>query len=117
MEPILDQKVLKALLAEIDASTVTMLLQSFIDEVEIRMVNMEKIVQSGVLDQLEHEAHAIKSVSGTFGALKLNELSRYIELNCKSIDSEKLSNLHPELVETSQKTIETFKEYMSNLPG
>jgi CheY-like chemotaxis protein/HPt (histidine-containing phosphotransfer) domain-containing protein/PAS domain-containing protein len=99
-----DNTTLEQLRDDAGPALVSELIASFMTETDERLLRMQTAMQSGDLDSVAAEAHAMKSSSGTFGALRLQLLVERLEaaanVNDASLASELLDGL-PSLVAES----------------
>ncbi len=99
-----DTQILDQLRNDAGPELVSELIASFMTETDERLLRMQTAMKSGDLDSLAAEAHAMKSSSGTFGALRLQVLVQRLEaaanVNDAGLTAELLGRL-PELVAES----------------
>lgn len=99
-----DSATLEQLRNDAGPELVSELIASFMTETDERLLRMQTAVHSGDLDSVAAEAHAMKSSSGTFGALRLQLLVERVEAaaaeNDASLAAELLDGL-PGLVAES----------------
>ncbi len=69
------------------------LIASFMTETDERLLRMQAAMQAGDLDSIAAEAHAMKSSSGTFGALRLQMLVERLEAAATGNDASLASDL------------------------
>ena len=80
---VLDTAVLHQLEMDTNPAVLNDLIKTFIAETVDRLRRMSQSADSVDIKSLEREAHALKSSSGTFGALQLEEQARALELACR----------------------------------
>lgn len=99
-----DDATLEQLRDDAGPALVSELIASFMTETDERLIRMQAAMQSGDLNSIAAEAHAMKSSSGTFGALRLQLLVERLEAaatgNDASLASDLLNGL-PGLVDES----------------
>ena len=81
--PIIDDSLLDELKRKVPEETFQELLNYFLDGALASMVKVESISEAGDLDGLAMEAHALKGMSGNFGAARLEALAGRLEKACK----------------------------------
>jgi len=94
-----DQATLEQLRDDAGPELVSELIVSFMTETDERLGRMRAAMQSGDLDSIAAEAHAMKSSSGTFGALRLQRHVERLEAAAVASDSD------------------TTRELLGRLPG
>ncbi len=90
---VLDEAVLKQLEADTTLEIMHDLVRTYIAESADRLKRMAAAAAQGDITTLGREAHALKSSSGTFGAVKLQEQARALELACRAGDAAKALEL------------------------
>jgi PAS domain S-box-containing protein len=84
----LDTAALDQLEADTGASVVQDLVKTFILETVDRLDRIARAADARDIAALEHEAHSLKSSSGTFGARALQERAKAIETACRAGNAE-----------------------------
>ena len=101
---LVDNATLEQLRDDAGPALVSELIASFMTETDERLPRMQVAMDSGDLNAVAAEAHAMKSSSGTFGALRLQLLVERLEsaatVNDASLASELLSGLHDLVAES-----------------
>lgn len=82
----LDHAVLHQLVTDLDAETAARLVAAFVDEMVARTERIAQAAAAGQAAALQHEAHALKSSAGTYGARAVSEAARDIETLCRQAD-------------------------------
>ena len=90
---VLDDNVLKQLEADTNLEIMQDLIRTYIAESAERLKRMAAAAAQGDITTLGREAHALKSSSGTFGAVKLQEQARALEMACRAGDATKALEL------------------------
>jgi HPt (histidine-containing phosphotransfer) domain-containing protein len=79
-EPVIDLPTFTALQDAAGADFVVELVDTFLEEAPGMLAELRKAQAAGTADAFRRAAHSIKSNSHTFGAAKLGEMARDIEL-------------------------------------
>ncbi|WP_020594367.1 Hpt domain-containing protein [Kiloniella laminariae] len=107
--PIRENKVIQALSVEVGEETIPFLLERFVLDLETHLPVVIEAARAGDATPLERESHTLKSVSGTFGALRLQQLMTRINECCRLGDF-KEALIHAGRVEAVGKlTLEAFQ--------
>ncbi len=88
-----DNATLEQLRNDAGPALVSELIASFMTETDERLARMQSAMQSKDLDSVAAEAHAMKSSSGTFGALRLQQLVEQLEAAASANDANLASEL------------------------
>ncbi len=102
----IDSSVLAQLREETSDNIFPTLINIFLEQGEQRVSDIEKAITENNVKLLEHEIHALKSESATFGAFKLSELSTQINLLCKQ-GSEKQAFIEAKKIRRSWQIVAT----------
>ncbi len=92
-ETLADREVLRQLQDDAGPALVSELIASFMNETDERILRMQEAMRSGDLDSVAAEAHAMKSSSGTFGALRLQVLVQRLEAAANVNDADLAAEL------------------------
>jgi len=98
---IVDDSIIAELKEDAGASLVDELISTYMAETDDRLERMGTALQDGRLEDISADAHAMKSSSGTFGAVRLEALAAQIEAASTRRDGERTAALMdalPELV-------------------
>ena len=79
-EPVIDLTTFTALQEAAGAEFVVELVDTFLEEAPVMLAELRKAQAAGTAEAFRRSAHSIKSNSHTFGATKLGEMARDIEL-------------------------------------
>lgn len=109
--PVLDETVLKKLIHDVGEDIAPSLINSFLDEVIVRESQISEASKTMDLTAIDYSVHALKSVSGTFGAARLNNITITLELACKHKDKDMVVSLVTSLQATSAETITAFRAF------
>jgi len=93
--------VLRQLQKDTGEQVLPVILDLFIDECKDRLTALSDGHEKQNWKVLENEAHALKSTSGSFGAIKLQAYAREIELAAKNRDINSIDKIIPDLEETT----------------
>ena len=118
-EEIIDQATLDTLAEETSAELMPELISIFIDETGNRLQELQAAVDGDGTEQVTSIAHAIKSSSGTFGALKLQEAARNVEINGREGNESLMREGIPDVLDVGAETLSAMKlkvdEYAASL--
>ena len=84
------------------------LIVAYMNETNERLVRIAAALEAGNLEEIAADAHAMKSSSGTFGALSLQALSARLEAAAREDDAAAMAAAHGELPELVS---ETWREF------
>ena len=90
---VLDDTVLQQLQPDTNLEIMQDLIRTYLVESAERLKRMAAAAAQGDITTLGREAHALKSSSGTFGAVKLQEQARALEAACRAGDAMKALEL------------------------
>ena len=76
----IDMTVFAELQEAVGAEFVTELVGTFLEEAPVMMKELRDAQAAGVTDLFRRAAHSLKSNSNTFGAIRLGEMARDLEL-------------------------------------
>ncbi|UCH75480.1 MAG: response regulator [Rhodospirillales bacterium] len=93
------------------------LIASFMTETDERLKRMQTATEAGDLDSVSAEAHALKSSSGTFGALRLQRLVERLEAAAAQSDAGLTTALMTELPELVAESWQEFNRAGYPPPG
>jgi len=101
-------EVLSQLRNDAGPALLTELIAAFMAETDDRLVRIAEAKETGDMEEIASDAHAMKSSSGTFGALPLQALSARLEAAAMHGDMAALTAAHGELQELVS---ETWREF------
>lgn len=78
--PVFDANTLDEMLEDLDEETVSILVEEFCGEIDSRLTAVIEAANAGDAGSLKATCHALKSSSGTFGAVQLSRLCQAVEL-------------------------------------
>lgn len=107
---VLDTEALSQLEADTDPATLPTLIDSFLTEARQRAGRLEKAAERGDLGAMEHEAHALKSSSQTFGAADLHSRAKAIEHACLNRHRDEAAALCEKITELADAAADALKE-------
>jgi HPt (histidine-containing phosphotransfer) domain-containing protein len=108
--PLIDETVIRQLGDDVTEDAVPAMLEMFVGEATARTENLLKALDVSAMDDLEDEAHTLKSCAGTFGAARLQALARDIEAACREGNRETAENLAKGMGEVLQRTLAAYRE-------
>ena len=82
--PLCNFNTLQALEAEVGSDVLPTLISSLCEEIEASLSNFKTYLNKNAWQSLEIEAHALKSAALSFGAERLSQICRKIELSAKN---------------------------------
>lgn len=106
--PILDKPVLDRLTADVGEESAAFLTSSLKNEITRTRDALEDLAAKGELEQVEIQAHALKSAARSFGAMRLGETCYAIEQAAKASQQIEVDGLLVELKSVSAETITAF---------
>ena len=95
-EPVIDMTVFTELQEAAGAEFVAELVATFLEEAPPMLAEQRNAQAAGLVDVFRRAAHSLKSNSNTFGATKLGEMARDLELGGLSADTAPLDALDAE---------------------
>lgn len=108
---LLDTNVLDRLKADVGDESATFLINSLKTEIASNAEALEKFLAENDLEQLEIQAHALKSAARSFGALRLGEACYTLETGAKSgATHEVLEGNMTQFKDICAQTLEAFDE-------
>jgi CheY-like chemotaxis protein/PAS domain-containing protein len=90
---VVDSATLKQLRDDAGPDLVSELIASFMSETDERLLRMQAATPAGDFESVATDAHAMKSSSGTFGALRLQSLAERLEAAASASDASLVSEL------------------------
>jgi HPt (histidine-containing phosphotransfer) domain-containing protein len=117
VQNVLDEKVITQLLADTGEEIFQRVLALFISETERRMTQVQQASLVDDIEQIEKEAHAIKSSAASVGAVKLGERAKALELACRQRQSHTVSELVAELEALSVASLDALKAHNLFMPN
>ncbi|MGL6260228.1 Hpt domain-containing protein [Vibrio sp. WXL103] len=111
--PILDQQAIEQMISDTGPEVVPLIIDSYLQESEQRLANIDKAVEQSDCKMLEFEAHTLGSTSLALGVQALGLLAREIEQRCLEGDHAKAFALHAEVNQValqSRSALETLKQ-------
>ena len=95
-EPVIDMTVFTELQEAAGAEFVAELVATFLEEAPPMLAELRNAQAAGLVDVFRRAAHSLKSNSNTFGATRLGEMARDLELGGLSADTAPLDALDAE---------------------
>lgn len=106
--PLLDQPVLDRLTADVGQESAEFLVSSLKQEIEKTGSALAQCASEGDLEQLEIQAHALKSAARSFGALRLGEACFALEEAARADRAGEIDGLMVRFRSVSAATLEAF---------
>lgn len=108
--PILDPITLNDNIGGLDQDTQNLVKLSFLTDLKNCISLISEAAPQQNVDVLQSQTHILKSITGTFGAIRLNEISTRLNRTCQTIP-ENLDWADIDLLLTiGDETIKTFEE-------
>ena len=92
-ENLIDKEIFSALQEAVGAEFVVELVDTFLEEAPAMLAELRTAQAAGTADAFRRAAHSLKSNSNTFGATRLGELARDLELGGMIADTAPLDAL------------------------
>jgi len=112
-EPILNPAVLEQLAHDTSEELLPELVGIYLEETRKRIPVLHRLYTDGNLPDLEIQAHGMKSGSGAFGALKLQNLAFGMEQAAKTADRSQLAALMDSLDEVAETSFRAIEHYLA----
>ncbi|MFK5892799.1 MAG: ATP-binding protein [Pseudomonadota bacterium] len=109
--PLIDLSIIKQLEKDTSVELVPEMVTIFIKELNKRLVNVQQAIQQQEIKNIASEVHALKSSSATYGALKLELISKKTDLACKNNLHAEVMSMSPILVAEITQTIEAYTKH------
>lgn len=107
--PILDATVLAKLKADVGDDAAVFLIDSLIKEIRSAQTTLTEYVRTNDMHLLENQAHALKSATRSFGALRLGAICAALEEGAKTGAAETLiKGLLADFVSVSEDSVAAF---------
>lgn len=117
VESVIDPTVLSALAASVGPETMIKLEDRFQSDVEGAIARLVQAAEDGDVETLEHNSHTLKSVSGTFGALRLQMQAQAINDASRRGDLAAAQAATQDLRETGDATLNAFRDLQTPTPS
>ncbi|MDH3467433.1 MAG: PAS domain S-box protein [Gammaproteobacteria bacterium] len=108
--PLLDSGIIEQLAMDVTPEVVPSVIKAFVSEAVVRAQNLDKALEEGSMETVEVEAHTLKSSAGTFGAARLQMLTRNMEAACRKRNRQVATDLGGELQEILQQTLVAYRD-------
>src|ERR1700742_2338149 len=108
IEPLLDHVQIELLSECLGAAELYEMYEELRPSARRLLADMERALDLSDLNEAKRSAHALKGVASSFGALRLSQLAKIVELHCRSLPEAKAQvNL---LTETIERTVDALSE-------
>lgn len=111
--PLLDQSTLAELEELGEPGELAAMVETFLDEISQRQHAIQQATAAADMAELAELAHALKSASGSFGALALQSQAQTLEACCRAGQREQVQQLSASLQAHIPQTIAAFRRYIS----
>lgn len=109
-EPLIIEAALNKLAEDTSPEQVPIIVSTFLIECDSRMNRLLAALKENLLEQIQDEAHVLKSLAGTFGAVQLQKVARDLEEACRENSGAKVRQLGSEMQVLYNKTVCAFRE-------
>lgn len=116
LSPVVDETVLQNLGRATSLSTLSKILETYLQGGQERIPKMQLCLEKCDLDALAFEAHSLKGASGSCGALRLKSEVTQLEAAAEAADLKTATAVMERLLVTWEKTEIDLKVYLSKLP-
>jgi PAS domain S-box-containing protein len=113
----LDTTVFDQLARDTSEEILPLMLEAFCRETRGRIENLGQLDKGDALDadQLQREAHTLKSTAATFGATELNRIARDVEAACRDGRLDEAREMLAALIDSSERAIDAVEEYLAGV--
>lgn len=111
--PVFDQTHLDDLLGTDEPEQTRSFAQSFLSDMAAKLERIEQSVAAVELETCKRAAHSLISMAGMFGALRMSNLARQLEVACKSGDGGRASHLAAQLKACQLETAEALQRWIA----
>ena len=111
----LDMAIVGRLVADLDPATAVSLVAGFVDEMIARTERIARAAADGDTAALQHEAHALKSSAGTYGAHRVAAVAQEIETLCRGGDPVAMTRLANTLPLLARQAAEAFAAWRAEV--
>ncbi|WP_421780319.1 Hpt domain-containing protein [Kiloniella litopenaei] len=95
---------------EVGEETIPFLVEQFRTDLRTHLAGVLDAARVHDVQELERESHTLKSVSGTFGALRLQERMRLINEACRRGEHEPAFKLVADVGDIGSLTMEAYQD-------
>lgn len=106
-----DETVIDRMIADLDAETVTLFVEVYLDEMVGRVEEIVNAMRTHDWVTVRAEAHSLKSTSGTFGAVALAARAQGIEEACDAAEVSEAARLADDLPQLARRTAEAVTSW------
>jgi PAS domain S-box-containing protein len=112
---ILDTGVFEQLARDTSPEIVPKMLAAFSKETTGRIDTLKQLADAGAADheQLQREAHTLKSSAATFGASELHAIARDVETACRAGEPDRARSMLAELIHSGERAIAAVEAYLA----
>jgi PAS domain S-box-containing protein len=114
--PLLDVAVLDNMERETSSDLVKEILGIFVEETRVRLVTLGACMNAA-LEEITSAAHAIKSSAGTFGARRLQEVARQVEVAARAGEDDSARKLIQSVLDVGSETLGSYMNHLSDNGG
>jgi PAS domain S-box-containing protein len=113
--PVLDTGVFEQLARDTSPEIVPKMLAAFSKETTCRVQTLKQLADAGAADheQLQREAHTLKSSAATFGASELHVIARDVEMAFRAGEPDRARSMLAELIHSGERAIAAVETYLA----
>lgn len=111
---VLDTQILTRIIRNTTPELLSLFLSEFMQEMQQRQQQINHFFQQQDWSKLRYEAHALKGLTGNFGAMQLYELAAQLEHYAHQLNGSALANLVIQMNRLVEQTLEAVKEYLDD---
>ncbi|WP_076411094.1 PAS domain S-box protein [Shewanella sp. UCD-KL12] len=109
-EALFDELVLSELADALGKDSMEGMFTVYLQETHERLKILETLMSSMNFNEIDDQAHTLKSSSGSFGAQALYEVAKCLEKSAREKDKEEVESYMVEVQQIGEQTIKAFKE-------
>lgn len=110
IEKIFDELVLSELYEALGQESLEGMFKVYLQETRERLATLESLTLSMNFDEIDDQAHTLKSSSGSFGAQALYEVAKCLENSAREKDLKEVESYLAEVKEVGEQTIKAFSK-------
>jgi PAS domain S-box-containing protein len=113
--PVLDTGVFEQLARDTSPEIVPKMLAAFSQETAGRIDTLKQLADAGAAshEQLQREAHTLKSSAATFGATELHAIARDVEMACRAGEPDRARSMLAALIDSGERAISAVEAYLA----
>ncbi|NRB39074.1 MAG: response regulator [Pseudomonadales bacterium] len=107
-QPLLNLGILDQLIADTSPEVLPIIVERYFVETHQRLQRMQKALDSDGREVIKNESHALKSSSGTLGAVVLQDMARELELLADEMTDDELKHLYQQVDALGQASMQAL---------